>query len=378
MKQVLSRLWSRVRMGLKEKQNLLLLAISISAISLPSLFSALIGVSADTYVAHQIYSNNETSVVRQELKGKNFLQNNDFYIGYEFNNIYTTPDIKTVFHYRPLEEEKLDYQAFFFSKNTGMSSDDYLVPNLLKLKLVEGKAFSHDWKTNEAYMAESFYKKVFGDTPLENVPSFVHCGVNLQIVGKIGNESLHFLSAFNETEDLLFTSYTFALSYYETYAVESYFTVPDLAGSERYLHRYFARYNVSLKEGRMLYFGHGLASKAVISETYHPNAWLPAVIILLQVSAVLLMAGLKYVEKKDFKSMSYRRFVALSIVMLAIFALLDKYLFKATNWLFLSSINTVVVLVLIAIISAGLFVMRRNVYNEPEGLPTDKYKIDGR
>lgn len=210
--------------------------LSISVLSLGSCLGCVFQVSTSEYYSRVISSNKKTTVLVQDCKGVNFLNNNNFYVGYEFNYYFTTNYIKTLFH-----STYGSTNFYFFSSHTGMTSEQYLAPNICDLLVTDGQAFSKVWNPSECYVNKSFFTNAFPGDKFDFQTISVE-GFDFKIIGIVDDKSIGALDSIYG-KDKIYISYEFATKeLYNNYNLLSIFTKRDFVGNKRYLDYYFARY----------------------------------------------------------------------------------------------------------------------------------------
>lgn len=272
------------------KTHLMCFCFVVIVLSFLNSIDCALKVSPSEYYSRQISSKKDQVVLVQECSGVNFLSNNDFYVGYEFNYYYTTNYIKTFFH---SNIEETNY--YFFSSNTGMSASKYLAPNICGLQIVSGNDFSAEWNEDECYLSESMFNDIFGDTPF-NYQNVVVNDYSFKIIGVVGDDCL---SASNSifSKKRIYVTYRFASkNLNEHYELVSIFEKKDYVGNKRYLDYYFGRYlGHSVWKNRMeLLYANG--KNVEIENKRFPN--MPFVFI--GIIALLTFLFLLIKRKKDF------------------------------------------------------------------------------
>ena len=292
------------------------------------------------YCSAKVSEKNEIILIRQKQFGENFIQNNDFYIGYEFNYLYSTPKIKTFF--KTDDDNEKIFESIWFSSNTGMTSVDYLAPNIMGLKVKEGKPLSNDWNENDIYVSESYYYELFNKNGLDS-DSKISIGNNLlNIVGIIEEKSIYDFIDFYSNTFFVFFSYKYALKNIEKYSVDTLFKGKDVVGSNRYLHHYFNRYSSSIDDDRMIIYEKGLSNPEIIKHNYTHIPLLEIIIIVVSIISLIITGALCHKELIELRYIDSIRFLLFFILIRLLFNILSGIIFKNTQSILSLPISVVI------------------------------------
>ena len=259
------------------KNVVLVVLLCITSLFAPITIFNLNGISAYVFAAQQISMTTNADVISQVHESSNFLYANEFYIGYYFNYLYTTPYIETYF-----VDTTDDDSILFFSGNTGMSSVQYLVPNIIGLEVKIGQAFGAQWDDDECFVSESYFNKYFGKIDNYNEQIINVKDKDMKIIGIVSDQSLIDQSNIYGP-DLIMVSYNFAMHNINTYSVDILFKNSDFVGNERFLKFYFAMYKDSVNNEKM-FLNRYSDSCLSIKQHYDSNFLFPLLIFIVSFS----------------------------------------------------------------------------------------------
>lgn len=345
--------------------------LSLSVLSLGSCLGCAFKVSTSEYYSRVISSNKKTSVLVQDCKGVNFLNNNNFYVGYEFNYYFTTNYIKTLFH-----STYGSTQFYFFSSNTGMTSEKYLAPNICDLSVTDGHAFSKAWNSSECYVNKTFFANAFPGDEFDFQTISVE-GFDFKIVGIVDDKSIGALDSIYG-KDKIYVSYEFATKeLYNNYNLLSIFTKRDFVGNKRYLDYYFARYLTNSTYHNDINFLQNNGNDVIKVREIQKNNIPLMPLTFIVVSTVVFIFTIK--NKKAFissqiKAFDYMPFFFFVLGLIIIWVILSDFLFRLFTFVVTSKI-IIVSFVVCSCFAAAISILKKRT-NSTMLLSDNYYKMD--